>query len=329
MTSVSEHETEWVSAHIFYEGDLDFLLTRVTDPLLDEFARSGLAREFFFLRYWDGGKHIRLRVLPAQNARRPEVAKLINDRFSEYLARNPSADGDRAGEYTRVARALAEMERVTSYAEVPFPNNSIAFVPYRREHGRYGYGGAIQAVERHFAESSRISLRALAMGATADQRATACFSLIMLTWFIAQSDPERTSAGAGGRGAGKSYAGPGRGVPPVLDEPQRGQILHIARQMRMLAATHAEFSTTGTLVDWARSIASLKATLTEQAATGAFDLPSTDQGVAPRDLEAVVAMVLDLCAHLICNRFGISPALEGALRRTAAEAVGALVGEGS
>jgi thiopeptide-type bacteriocin biosynthesis protein len=303
MTGVAEHEADWVSAHVFYEGDLDLLLTHVVDPLLEEFARSGLAREFFFLRYWDGGKHLRLRVLPAQNARRPEVEELITDRLGEHLARNPSADGGRADEYPRIARALAEMERVTSYAEVLSPNNSIAFAPYRREHGRYGYGGAIQAVERHFAESSRISLRVLTMGATPDQRANACAALIMLTWFIADPDLE---------------PGLGRPASPVLDEVQRSQVLRIARQMRMLAATFGELSTTGTLVDWARSIASLKATLTDRFALHAD---------APGEPDIAVTTVLDQCAHLICNRLGLSPVAEGALRASAIEAVGALVSE--
>lgn len=308
MTDVAEHESDWVSAHIFYEGDLDLLLTRVVGPLLGAFAESGLAREFFFLRYWDGGRHLRLRVLPAQDIHRPEVEKLINERFGEYLARNPSEDGDRADKYARVAGALAEMERVTSYAEVPFPNNTVAFMPYRREHGRYGHGGAIQAVERHFAESSRISLRVLTMGATTDQRTSACVALIMLTWFIAQPDLVHIRAWTGA-------AGPGRAAAPAL-EGQRDQILGIARQMRMLAAAFTEVSTTGTLVDWARSIASLKATL-------------TDQGTGPGEPETAVPMVLDLCAHLVCNRFGLSPVAEGTLRASAAEAIGALVSEGN
>jgi thiopeptide-type bacteriocin biosynthesis protein len=329
MTDVAEHESEWVSAHAFYEGELDLLLTRVVGPLMDEFTQSGLAREFFFLRYWDGGIHLRLRVLPAHDSRRVEVEKLIKNRFDDYLTRNPSADSVSVEEYTRAALVLAEMERVSSYAKVPFPNNSLAFMAYRREHDRYGHGAAIQAVERHFAESSRIALRVLTMGAATSQRATACTALIMLTWFIAESGPEHMSAWLDSGSDGESHAEPGQGMPTVLGERQQEQILQIARQMRALAATFAELSTTGTLVEWARSIAFLKATLTDQAAAGAFILPTDGQGSAPHGAEAAVSMVLDLCAHLICNRFGIPPMAERVLRKSAAEAVGALVGERS
>ena len=48
----------WISAHIFHAGDLDALITRVAGPLVSDLNPEG----FFFLRYWEGGPHLRLRM---------------------------------------------------------------------------------------------------------------------------------------------------------------------------------------------------------------------------------------------------------------------------
>ncbi len=293
MTAAARHETDWVSVHVFWEGGLDTLLTGAVSPLVAELAGEGLAREYFFLRYWDGGTHVRLRVLPAPGARLGAEG-LIAGRLGDFLARNPSPDGDRSQRYLRTAPLLAAREQVPCASSL-YPNNSAVFLPYRREHGRYGHGRAIQAAERHFADSSRISLRVLTMGATADQRAAACAAMIMLTWFIATPEPA----------TGPDWAAGGDGRP-------FGPLLPTARQMRTLAATFPQIPATGTLVDWARSVAGLKEALTGQG------FPA-----------AAVPGVLDLCAHLVCNRLGIPPGAEAVLRKSSAGAVGALIGEGS
>lgn len=297
MAEQAVHESAWVSAHAYYQDDLDRLLTRVVAPLADELAGDGLAHEFFFLRYWDGGPHLRLRVLPADDAVRAKVENLVRDRFGDYLIRYPAADRVSPPEYARLARSLAAWEGVPSYVESPYPNNSVRLIPYRREHDRYGDGAAIQAVEGHFAESSRIALRVVTMGATAEQRATAGTALILLTWFIGDVGPGRVLTTTG--------------VPEADVERLSGQVTGLARRMRALVAHAGTLSANGTLIDWARSITALRDVLT------------------PLDLAGGVATVLDVCAHLMCNRLGLSVAVEGAVRNLAARALGELAGEGN
>ncbi|MGI5282699.1 lantibiotic dehydratase C-terminal domain-containing protein [Nonomuraea polychroma] len=281
-------ETAWVSAHAFYHADLDQLIVHAVSPLVTELTAKQLMERYFFLRYWDGGLHLRLRVLPTNAAARQRVHELIGDRFREYFAVNPATGRQSPEEYARMARLLARREGVAAYEPLPFPTNTLRYIPYQREHARYGYGADVEAVERHFDDSSRIALDLLARGPSQDQRASAGLAMILITWFT------------GGRPQGGR---PSAGVPD--------KVIDLARQMRLLATRAAELPGQWPLVGWARSVADLAGTLAAQRETQPVEGPQTGE-------------VLDLCAHLVCNRLGISPALEGRLRQLAARAVAVL-----
>jgi hypothetical protein len=286
MRHSQAHESAWASAHVFYQEDLDRLLVHVVAPLIDELRTAGLAEEFFYLRYWDGGPHLRLRILPGTGTDRSTVEWLVAERFRAYLAENPSPDRLSPARYARQARTLARLEGMTSYTEHCLSNNSVLFVPYRREHHRYGHGPAIQAVERHFVESSRIALRAVVMGASTTQRTAAAVAVVLLAWFVAPA--------------------PLVGSADRLQESP--QVLRLAEQMRGLAARAGTLAPGGMLVDWARSLVVLRDSLLARAGTG----------------DSTVAAVLDTCAHLICNRLGLSIAAEGAVRALGSNAMHAL-----
>jgi hypothetical protein len=331
MTDRATHESAWVSAHAFYQDNLDPLVVEVVAPLMDELAAEGLARESFFLRYWDGGPHVRLRALPVQGEFRPDVEKLIMDRFGEYLAKKPSAESMPPEEYARLAPVLASGEGMSSYFACLQPNNSVSFIPYRREHNRYGYGAAVEAAERHFAESSRIALSILRRGATDGQRLTAAAAMILATWFVANPDPERLRLWiADRRGDVPELSGTERDRSGSTDERQQ-DLVGLARQMRALAGSHTRSPAGGTLVDWARSISLLRDVLAAEAASGAFTPPARASGrpgrISALDPAAGVPTVLDICSHLVCNRLGVSPDAEVILRRLSAEAVGELSSE--
>jgi hypothetical protein len=263
---------EWVSAHIYHGGDLDRLLTGAVRPLV---AELGAGTDFFFLRYWDGGPHLRLRIPVAGPARRAEVEALVRDRCAAYLAGNPSPGRLSPAGYARTAAALARGEGLTTYLTELQPDDSVALTPYRPEHDRYGHGPALAAVERHFVESSRIALRVLGAGPTAEQRAGAAAAAILSAWAIAP---------------------PGRPTPSTMEDRRGSAMVRLARQMQGLAAGRT--GGTGTLADWTRTLLTLRAELTEAAAPA----------------------VLDLCAHLLCNRLGVPLTVEATLRRRAAAA---------
>jgi hypothetical protein len=297
-------DNAWVSGHAFYHGDLDRLLLDVTAPLVAELTGAGLATHHFFLRYWAGGPHLRLRVLPVGESA-AEVRRLIVERFEKYFAAHPSAERMTPEQYTETARWLSSVENAP-YPETMYPNNSLAFVPYEREHVKYGHGAIIEAVEHHFAESSRIVLDFLAADPTADHRSTAAAAMMLLAWFAAVDDPALVAEWTRDRPLLRDQPEPGPAT-----EAQRERLVELAGRMYVLARKWPGIEGSingGMLLRWARSVGTL---------TGQLETTGVAQ---PRS----VFRVLNSCAHLVCNRLGVSLAEEHALRDRAAQAVGQL-----
>ncbi|MGH3521276.1 MAG: thiopeptide-type bacteriocin biosynthesis protein [Mycobacterium sp.] len=110
--STAEHgdPPRWVSAHLYYHDPLDELLRRAVHPLVGELAAGGLIDGFFFVRYWQGGPHVRLRArLPGQAEAQP-VQRLIEERIGRFFVHHPSRALVPAESYQRSADRLAQHE---------------------------------------------------------------------------------------------------------------------------------------------------------------------------------------------------------------------------
>jgi thiopeptide-type bacteriocin biosynthesis protein len=136
----SMSRSHWTSFHLFRSDPLDDFIKTAVTPFVREALAEKLASAFFFIRYWEGGQHIRLRLRttsPARLARRTETY------FDEYFKRYPS--GRRNGE---LLQAVA--------------NDSLQKSHYEPEVSRYGGPRAIAISERQFEASSRAVFGAIA-----------------------------------------------------------------------------------------------------------------------------------------------------------------------
>ena len=307
---------DWVSAHVFYQGDLTELLVNGIVPVVRELthgaptASHAPARGWFFLRYWEGGPHMRLRVLPASGGDRAAIEALITERLGQYLREQPSTQLMRQADYAQMAAVLAAREQMPTHAERLYPNNSVVFLPYQREHHRYGDGASVQAVERHFVESSRLAARLLA-GNWPGQRDTVAFCLILLTWLVGHPDPVRLASSSHGLYQWWARVADGAGVDGAdfaeRYRHQRDQLVGLGRAVRGIAARLPKDVDSGVLAVWGLSILRLRDALAHQVAIGQFKPPGPGGGsaeVATEDSPTGVLSVLDICAHLMCNRLG-------------------------
>ncbi|NEC16817.1 thiopeptide-type bacteriocin biosynthesis protein, partial [Streptomyces parvus] len=133
----------WLSLHCFLRSapeDVDAFLTEDVAPLLDGLVGAGGATGWFFIRYDEGGHHLRLRVRGVTEARAASLPPVLG----RLAARVPVAEAVRGG----AAAGRAE------HAEV-------RVVPYVPETGRYGGPGALPTAEEVFVLSSRMAVRAV------------------------------------------------------------------------------------------------------------------------------------------------------------------------
>jgi thiopeptide-type bacteriocin biosynthesis protein len=283
-------EREWVSAHVFYSDDLDRLLDDAIRPLVGELVTSGLVRGWFFLRYWDGGPHVRLRLLPAHAGTHDAVRDAVLDHGERYLRRCPSRTPVAAADYAALAGRLARWERLSSYAATPFPNNSVQFIAYRPEHDRYGTGRRLHAVERHFDDSSRIALALVSADVSAAARETVAFCAATLAWYLCPSRPFRSPESPG---LADRYAS------------QRDRLRGLVVTMRALAAGRPDAGSAGSaggLRAWRDSVVALR------------------DALAAHPSSVPAAAVVDTCVHLFCNRLGVSLPEENYIRYLALRA---------
>ncbi|GAA3222657.1 hypothetical protein GCM10020256_30240 [Streptomyces thermocoprophilus] len=107
----------WHSLHLHrYAGQDRFLVEHLT-PVVAPLRDSGELESFFFLRYWQGGHHIRLRLRPADPdpGRADRLVSDIRDRLAARLAADPAGWGDLdPDEFREAQHTMAALEAETT-----------------------------------------------------------------------------------------------------------------------------------------------------------------------------------------------------------------------
>ncbi|MFE6306553.1 lantibiotic dehydratase C-terminal domain-containing protein [Nocardiopsis sp. NPDC057823] len=278
----------WLGVHVFYDGDLDAVAGDLLGDITARLAAEEAAEGLFFLRHWEAGPHVRIRVLPGPR-RTGDARRIVTGAAEAFLARRPAPSLVGQAEYERYAPAFAAAEEAAGYERRRRPNNSLAEIPYRPETGKYGTGAALHAVEDHFVRCSAVVREVISADPQGGRRAATAFALLALAWWTAPSSGDAPSA----------PVSPPRGVPEPAAAPadlyhrRRDALLDTLARTRDLAAA-ARGRPAGTLGMWAWSVAA--------AVDGLRD-------------PARARRVLDQCAHLACNRLGLDASRELTLRR--------------
>ncbi|WP_406072119.1 hypothetical protein OG372_36180 [Streptomyces sp. NBC_01020] len=298
-----EPQDRWVSAHVFTGHPLDLVVSTLIPAAVAELRQRGLADRFFFLRHWHGGPHLRLRVRLTAPAAGPAVRTVLNAHAIALFRTLPPSEPMPAHQYRALAEQLAALEPDSEPGTLA-PNDSLAFHPYRPEHGKYGHGAALRAAEDAFATCSELAVAAVLAGWSPAQRTAHCFALL-----------------AGTLDAG---AAPGQPVPEVLAQYRNGRaaLLTVARAARaapLAEATHpARAAAQSAVADPARA-----APLAELADPAGADPVSrwlaTCRGAQRQ--AAAPALLAGHLTHLACNRLDVRIGQEATLRALALLAV--------
>jgi thiopeptide-type bacteriocin biosynthesis protein len=153
-------ENSWLAFHVFYHGDQDALLWRCVRPLIHELRSGGRISDYFFLRYWNGGPHVRLRVKAGLDP--TSTRETIRSAVVRFLADAPGGTAITADQYEPKAklRGSARGSPVEDEQVEPLrPPDTIDEREYVYEAVRYGNGQAArEATEHHFRFSSDLAM---------------------------------------------------------------------------------------------------------------------------------------------------------------------------
>ena len=275
------HKDNWVSVHVFFHGDLNRVIIGAVSALVGEAEAAVLCTNWFFLRHWDGGPHLRLRLRGTDRRAARCLRAHVSEHCAMYLRNEPADRCIENSEYCNMAERFATWEGVTDYRTEMYPNNSIRFIPYHPEHARYGSGRTLEAVERHFGEASRMALAVLRERPSADGRRTAAFGTTVLAWLEVgrmPRVPDGPGIRAGSRVGGAAFAG------------------HYERRKERLGRFFDDVLSRAEAADrrgsvfgaWRRSVRELWSEFSQTP-------PPAGAGV-----------VVDVCTHLMCNRLGLT-----------------------
>ncbi|MEM8907428.1 MAG: thiopeptide-type bacteriocin biosynthesis protein [Bacteroidota bacterium] len=147
MTDIRNNQ--WLSAYLYYNEPWETFLVEAVAPYIKTAMQTGIAEQYFFIRYWDRGPHIRLRFKGAAGAVNRILRPNLEEHFLSYFDSKPSQRTD-----PNYPPSFPEHFKW-------IPNNSVVFVPYEAEIRRYGGPEAIHLAELQFQASSDVALHSL------------------------------------------------------------------------------------------------------------------------------------------------------------------------
>lgn len=157
----------WISAHLFYYAHANPLLSECVAPLTEDLEEQGLISNYFFIRYWENGSHVRLRLMPAGDAAEPTIKAIVEEHCARFFKRRPALyqlDPEQSGPQYRMMFVMeyGEEAYIEKYGEgyMPFhPSNSVRYIDYEPETVRYGGPAGLELAEWHFGVSSQLVLK--------------------------------------------------------------------------------------------------------------------------------------------------------------------------
>ncbi|GAA1941096.1 lantibiotic dehydratase C-terminal domain-containing protein [Kitasatospora viridis] len=312
-----QSECSWVSAHLFYHGDQDAVIAGVVKPAVERLGLAGLAEGFFFLRYWEGGPHVRLRVR-TRPEQAQEVRSVIEETAAEFYRALPSQTALTEQEYAESAPALAEVEGMDEYDTVLHPDNSLAFIDYVPQTDVFGTGRALEAVEQQLMASSVLAVELITRGRTAGQRAMDAFAMMaanrtVFTGILPElAYQARFMVEGSGPGAELLQSAEFERTFEANKAPLRSSLEAVFASTRGVALPEASVPSR-----WLTTVRDVNDTLVKLELLGELD--SYPDFEAPADVlqhinHLVPQLIVERCMHLMCNRLGISLAQESHLR---------------
>lgn len=183
---------DWYGLHVYRYGRQDEFLVDGLAPVLAPLRASGAVTDWFFLRYWQGGHHVRVRLRLRPDDARP-VLDEVTAKLAAYLAETPDAGDFDADEFRAAQPTMAALEG--EQVDEIQPPDTIVPMPYVPELAKYGGPRGVAIAERFFCRSSDIALDTVRRCAgSSSKRLGSGFSMMVRGMCAAELSPERMAA---------------------------------------------------------------------------------------------------------------------------------------
>lgn len=307
----------WISVHIFYSSNGNPLLADCIAPLVAKLRTRGLISQYFFIRYWLGGPHIRLRLSPAEGVADADVKEVVEADLRAFLARRPALFELDRKTIAPLYRSMYEAEygaeefaaRYGEDGDIPFyDNNSFHYIDYEPEYDRYGGEYGMELSERHFEVSSDIVLklvqdtnvhmRGIAMGHSVQIMLQTCYAFLgddarICNFLDRYIDFWQTSYNQNSQ---KLYPGFDRKYNQMSDKLHKR-----VEEVRGLIASDDQTGGTESQRRWIAHMKEVRDEVRQLVAEQRLEMPG-----GANSEEAALAILLSSYIHMTNNRLGVS-----------------------
>jgi thiopeptide-type bacteriocin biosynthesis protein len=296
----------WQSIHLFLAdpANTDSFLQEVIGPTLAGLGVRGPMESWFFIRYWEGGPHLRLRVKGLSPAAYEQLMTSLRTRFGNYLG----SEKDLPGAYPD--DLVFERPDVDAEARRWLPQGTIKEIAYQPERARYGGPHALDISERLFAHSSDLALQVI--GATAAGAARQTTGLLLTCVALAAATRDRDGLLAFLRRMKQTWQ-------PILGnvlglDAHAGRVALPLRRRYLDLICHLQAggeAPQGHAGNWWTPLQEAMNDWRRLAASGLLICPRTGEPVTDQPgLECAIAALIDSHIHMMNNRLGLTPPIE-------------------
>lgn len=180
---------DWISVHAFNHLQTETLVSAVVSPLLRQWGQEGRLRAGFYLCHWEGGPHVRVRLLAQAAHDQAALEGELTAALQAHLDTQPRQPLDPAL-YAR----YAEQEQASEGTLKPVPlQDDGAVVPwiYVPEWDRFGGPLLAPSVVQVFGCSSLLAGRVREAGWPSQRRVSLAWQGAVLTLRQATDSPQR------------------------------------------------------------------------------------------------------------------------------------------
>ncbi len=137
----------WLSVHLYYNEPWETFLVESVAPYIQTILKTEIATSYFFIRYWEKGPHIRLRLKGEKKVLDEVVKPNLTEYFQSYMETHPSK------------RTEPDYPEGFSESDKWRKNNAIYVEGYILELNRYGGKEGLNISETQFQLSSETILQ--------------------------------------------------------------------------------------------------------------------------------------------------------------------------
>lgn len=143
----------WKCIHIFYYDNHDFLIREGIYPIL----LKNQIENFFFIRYWENGPHVRLRIKNIKE----DLFKKVKNEICDFIEKSPSKLVIDENKYTKTALEYGKKEKNFTNNMGIIANNTVKDWIYEPELEKYHGTNGVAIAENEFIYSSKLVAKIL------------------------------------------------------------------------------------------------------------------------------------------------------------------------